>query len=769
LTAFSIGRRKYGRRRGPAVLLIVVYSAAISLRLFGNPLNYMIYWVDELFPFNPTYAIYSSFSSWNWAVGTGGAAIGPPVVSALYYLPYFAFEFLLHGLLGLNYGLSQYLLYVALISLGGSGVFFFASTMMKDAYGDSLILPLISGLLYVSSAYVVGPPGSGYVYNEFLGVIWLYMSLPFILYFLYEAVQRMGNGSFPLREAAIVFLLLYMASPSLQWVWLFTALPFLYLYLFLLYFLFRPRLRGFLALLALLTVEVALQNSALLVWAPGIAAGLPATTTNNANWQFMLGNSGIQPYFASMGDASLLFPMGTVIMGDVLAMMSFLSLLVRGGRNAKAFAAFFSGVALILIALMAGARPPFGGAFVYLWLHFLPFRTFITLYMDFGYLLSLCYSLLLPLGLYALLRKRRAAEAAAVVFLAAWLAVAVPYLVSGQATGWHTSSSTSNIPENLRAQLPEARVPLSAVNQEVGLAECLSNRLALGQRVLELPMQGPEIMTSDYVATSILRQYGVQDISGTYMPGEDVDVYAGVTHDIFSNRTDGLAQELAAFGVKYVLVRLNALPASVYWQPWPQNPLAEAEILNSTPGLRYVARAGPDVIYEVNYTYPLIYAAALPPGWQGNSSVYPFPEVPRIVDVGLRYQEISPTDFRVEVANATSPFILVLSTTYGDWSLGGASARHVLVYDYANGWVVNRTGSFTLEIHYAGEWLVDWVLVAQTIGILIPVAMLLWYAVDRSRSAKCRGNAIEIGEREKGRILRQDRKTTARHDEITRG
>jgi len=744
--ARSIDRRKYGHRRGLVVLLIVVYSAVISLRLFDNPLNYMIYWVDEWFPFNPTYAIYSSFSSWNWAAGTGGAAIGPPCVSDLYYLPYFTFEFLFHSLLGLNYGLSQYLLYVALISLGGSGMFFFASTIMKDAYGDSLVLPLVSGLLYVSSSYLVGPPGFGYVYNEFLSVIWLYMSLPFILYFLYEAVQHMGSGNFPLREAAIVFLLLYVASPSLQWVWLFTALSFLYLYLLLLYFLFRPRLRGFLALLALLTVVVALQNSALLVWAPGIAAGLPATT-NGMRW--MLYNSGLQPYFASMGDAYLLFPMGTVIMGDVLAIASFLSLLVRGGRNAKAFAAFFSGVALILIALMAGARPPFGGAFVYLWLHFLPFRTFRDLYMDFGYLLSLCYSLLLPLGLYALLRKRRAAEAAAVVFLVAWLAIGTPMLVNGQATaGWRVSPIYSNLPESLKASLPEAIVPLSAVDREVGLAGYLSNRLALGQRVLELPMQGPLIATQDYFATSILRQYGVQDISGTYLPGGDVEVYMGLAHDIVSNRTDDLARELAAFGVKYVLVRLNALPASVYWQPWPQNPLAEAEILNSTPGLRYVARAGPDVIYEVNYTYPLIYAAALPPGWQGNSSVYPFPEVPRIAGVGLRYQEISPTDFRVEVANATAPFILVLSTTYGGWSLGGASAKHVLVYDYANGWIVNGTGSFTLEIHYAGEWLVDWVLIAQMVGVLIPVAMLLWYAVDRSRSAKWRGNAIEIGERE---------------------
>jgi arabinofuranan 3-O-arabinosyltransferase len=63
------------------------------------------------------------------------------------------------------------------------------------------------------------------------------------------------------------------------------------------------------------------------------------------------------------------------------------------------------------------------------------------------------------------------------------------------------------------------------------------------------------------------------------------------------------------------------------------------------------------------------------------------------------------TEYNVQVHGATEPYLLVLNETYErGWRLSGADgARHIRVNGYANGWVVDRTGSYSLTLSYAPQ------------------------------------------------------------------
>lgn len=76
---------------------------------------------------------------------------------------------------------------------------------------------------------------------------------------------------------------------------------------------------------------------------------------------------------------------------------------------------------------------------------------------------------------------------------------------------------------------------------------------------------------------------------------------------------------------------------------------------------------------------------------------------------GITFQGMGPSEYRVHVTNATSPFLLVFEETFDyNWQLfpgtshSGASivADHVMVDGYANGWIVNSPGTYTLTIFY---------------------------------------------------------------------
>jgi hypothetical protein len=686
-------------------LAIVVASAIIAYNFMGGPNNNIIFYIDEWFPFNPLYPIRAQLWAWNWWSGLGTTGGG-----SLWNFPHYAIIYALHGALGLNYGLSQYVLYVTVMSLSGLGMLIFTRRVYGEEYRDTLA-PMASGLLYLASAYET------YMYTQFYGEIWLYLTVPWLMLALLSAMQLARNGNLPVAQVSAASLLLYLALPGVQWVWILTFVPFTLAYIVLLYIIFRPRLRYLVFTVTFLGAEFILLNSSLLLSAPGILAGLSSPTSpKTAPWVWVLGNSAAEPYVASIGGVATYYGISTILMSCALAILSYAAILVAKEKGVlRAHVYFLAAASLLATASMSGTQPPFGQVFTYLWWHFPPLRAFQTLVMDFGNLTALAFSVMAPVGLLGIMRRwKRTATVALLILLLAWLSIGVPQLTFGYVT-----ANPSN---------PGPRVPLSIVNDQVGMAQyILSHQPGDCQlcRAMILPAQGPLLRSHDYFANSIVAFYGVPVLYGTYKPIYDVRVYQGLAQEIYLNETSDVPAQLAALGVRYIIVMTNPAP---YWEPFQQNVTVYLRNLAGVPGISLVGSWGSWLLYEDNYTYPMIYASPLPHGYNGSGLVYSFPQVPPILGDTVSYRMVSPVEFDVHVHNATGPFLLVLSTTYGDWKLGGLAARHVLVFGYANGWVINRTGSYNLELYFPYQSQLDLITSMQVVAIVLPVLLLagLW-------------------------------------------
>jgi len=697
-------------------VVIVLFSAIIAYIWFGGPQNNMIYYIDEFFPFNPHYWVGIDLSAWSWGGnGAGGGGYGQ-LINMFYYV----FVEFFHNILGFGYGWTQYFLYLFLMSFGGVGMMFFVREL--KGYGPQYSLaPLASSILYIASAYSIG------IYIEFLQIFWFYVAFPWIMLLLMRAVKDARNR-LSLFELGLIGILIYFSLASLQWVWLLTEPVFILLYLLFLAYIYRPKVSLFIIIVSFLLVELILLDSPTLI--PALInlgrveseIGLANPSPTSAPWVWVVANSQAEPYFASIGGLSTGWPLASILLADVLAVLSFALAFVTKDRLLRAQALFFSVIALIFIALISGTQPPFGWLFTYIWWHFAPFRAFQTLGMDFGNYLTFIYSALAPLGLLALLEKVKWKEGGTIALLAlliVWLTLGVPSLTFG---------SAASVPSH-----PGARVSVSTVDHQVQLASFfMSNTDGSPGRVLILPAQGPIIRTTSYWANDIMGQYGLSVIAGTYMPSFENSLYFALASQIYFNHTTDIAEELAALGVKYVIVQLNAKPS---WWPFTQNATTYLKILNSTPGLSYLFTVGNEVVYRVGASYPLIYASPLPANSTAGSA-YDFPSVPPIESGLINYTQLSPTEFEVRVNNATGPFLLVLSTTYGDWQVSGVNAAHIMVYNYSNGWIINRTGTYVMRVYYAPQAQANEIIGMQLLAIAISVAFVGCGFVRRKRLTK---------------------------------
>jgi len=68
----------------------------------------------------------------------------------------------------------------------------------------------------------------------------------------------------------------------------------------------------------------------------------------------------------------------------------------------------------------------------------------------------------------------------------------------------------------------------------------------------------------------------------------------------------------------------------------------------------------------------------------------------------LSYNKLSPTRYVVSVKKAKNPYNLVFKSTFNDlWEVridGEKIGGHFLVYDYANGWKMEKEGSYNIDV-----------------------------------------------------------------------
>lgn len=72
-------------------------------------------------------------------------------------------------------------------------------------------------------------------------------------------------------------------------------------------------------------------------------------------------------------------------------------------------------------------------------------------------------------------------------------------------------------------------------------------------------------------------------------------------------------------------------------------------------------------------------------------------------NVQLNYQKKSPTKYIINIKNPSGDFELIFKETYSDgWvaQTDQTEFRHIKVYDYANGWKINKSGNFQIEVAF---------------------------------------------------------------------
>ncbi len=96
----------------------------------------------------------------------------------------------------------------------------------------------------------------------------------------------------------------------------------------------------------------------------------------------------------------------------------------------------------------------------------------------------------------------------------------------------------------------------------------------------------------------------------------------------------------------------------------------------------------------------------------------------------INYTIRDPTDVQVGVRGASAPFYLVFVETYdAGWSAsfsnGSTAGKHVEVNGFANAWLVNKTGNYTITIRYDGQGVVWFAMFIGSLVLLLCMILLI--------------------------------------------
>lgn len=185
--------------------------------------------------------------------------------------------------------------------------------------------------------------------------------------------------------------------------------------------------------------------------------------------------------------------------------------------------------------------------------------------------------------------------------------------------------------------------------------------------------------------------------------------------------TPNISNEIGALGIRYIIVEADEVSNT-------SNRLAKIcvgcgvsrfdiskiiENLNNSNSIVFVNRYGRDLLYKDTDAVPLVYAL--------NSS-----------SVGVTFNERSPTYIKVNITNATVPFLLIFRETYDSgWAayLGNGTeitpADHAEVDGFANAWYINKTGSYTIILYYRPQTTAWTLLSISTIGLMITIVLFV--------------------------------------------
>lgn len=311
-----------------------------------------------------------------------------------------------------------------------------------------------------------------------------------------------------------------------------------------------------------------------------------------------------------------------------------------------------------------GTNPPFGNAIFSFLFQYIPFaRVFRSSYEKFGAVWLMVYSIFFAYGFGFIYEKM------AQIWKFVLVAVFIPlFLIVLVWPMWKIGPFS-----------PEARLFVPGYYKE---ADTYLNSLNYEGRILSLPIIPGEGVRYDWGNTSY---YGLEPsdilfsnpvISKTvryeYLDDKYMDIYNTFVQ---GKNIDKLLSET---NVEYLMLH-NEL------DPKYSNASSSAEVkvtLAKYPSIKFLKSVGKlDIYKNINF---------LP-----NKMV-------EIEGTALySYSRISSGHYRVQVTDAKKPFELILKTSFSPlWEakIGDVIQKHDVVYNYANGWTINQTGNYTVDL-----------------------------------------------------------------------
>lgn len=151
--------------------------------------------------------------------------------------------------------------------------------------------------------------------------------------------------------------------------------------------------------------------------------------------------------------------------------------------------------------------------------------------------------------------------------------------------------------------------------------------------------------------------------------------------EAFINKPDQINKVLNELNIRYIVINND-----IDWKAVGSNPPNDfLSNINRNKNIAFIKSFGNLQVYEYKPNIPLGFISAV-----GEVS-------PKIT-----YKKISQTHYEVHITNAQEPFGLVFKESYnGLWEARVDDKKvdeHFLVYDYANGWKINKTGDYEIDI-----------------------------------------------------------------------
>ncbi len=725
---------------------MIILSGLSILTWYGGP-NIIYFW-DSAFPFNPQSALHHAFFIWQPQYGIGIANS-----RELLSIPYYLSVLVLNRVFPLYF--SQILLTFALFVAGGLGTYAF----ILDSLGSKQTAATVGGLFYMYNIFVVT------TYTFFLNYFFLFAFAPIALLMLRRALSSVVSGQSPLRYALGLTVAVFPMLPGLAS----TIIPFaLFFVVYVSYWIVGHRpyalriaktalftsvlltLSNLWWILPVVGSSQSLASSGFAVFRSNVEGGSYVNLTL-LNSLRLLGTVGLQtkspaPEFWWSSLYTAAGPLG--LLSFLIPAVAFSGLLFR--RNSDVY--FFTLTLVILLALTSAASyvPGYVGI-----VESFPALLIVAVNPHLSVGLIVLFSMAYLFGngiddIFARLARSSATASTHVVpsllrrpltrrvVLSSGLIVAILISTIGGVAFpvWTGNLLPSNLP---------ARVLVPAYQQS--LADYLLAHDNNDARILSLPL-GTLSASNWYVGLDILRWQTGLPILSTFATLNDpgVALYYRLDSVIQSGGTTEFAKLLAIANIRYVVVHNDAVFPIGFTSGF--NLTKIREFLSSQDHVYFRGSFGKIDLYESTLVPGEVFAAnstfvekdnltkfVLSPGFDPLTEAVVSDAANKVPQStysspNLTYLRVSPTEYRVNISGASTPFVLVLSETFDyGWAAfidESSLGSHFLANDFANAWLVPRTGEFQIRLLYVPQEIVPLgvVISALTAGVVV-MGMLL--------------------------------------------